>query len=97
MMLSCSPEMSAVTNTITATPTAIPNRISRVCARPWRRKRMAMVDSIHMASVELDRQLAPAAAVPTRLGGGLDLDADAIVVQGQLFRRERAGGHHPVA
>src|SRR5690606_28645902 len=95
MMFSCSPAISAVTNTITATPTAMPTRISSVCARPWRRKRMAMVDSIHIGSVELDRQFA--AARVARLGRGLCDYADAVAFGGHALRIQRAGSHHPVA
>src|SRR5690606_18665574 len=49
MTLACRPEISAVTNTITATPTEMPTRISRLWVRPWRRKRRAMLASIHIA------------------------------------------------
>src|SRR5690606_39457305 len=90
MTLSCSPEISAVTNTITATPTEMPTRISRVCARPWRRKRRAMLDSIHIGSVERHRQFAVARHARLCGGGGrgLELEADAVAVVRQRVDRK---------
>src|SRR5689334_18086172 len=94
MMFPCRPRMSAMTNTMTDTPTPMPIRIRVVCARPSRRKRRAMVDSIHMVrSVELHRQFT------SRRGpaGGRGLPADTDTIPFDHVRHARGTGQHLVA